>query len=335
MGSGWHVCVFFIVAGFFLKEDSLMRPITFVKKKLKRLYLPATIIYSLSIIFHNEFVKIGWYPIGGIHPGNGIPFEIYSIKEISLRILKVLLGGGSGELVMGAMWFLYTLLYAFVGMTSIYWLLSFMCKSKEKRFYWMTIILLLLAIASCTLTHNDITLNRISPTFTVMFLIWWGMILNRQFQWRYDNVCFLLIAILVFIHCITMQHGNPNMAKNKYQDLLHLVIGGSACIYFWGFIGKKIANTFVGKALALLGRESLYLMAFHILGLFVCNSLLLYLGFFSIGDEKGMYTYSIGNNYMILLLYVFCAVSVSLGLLYLWRLTRNITLAIIGLRMKL
>jgi hypothetical protein len=65
-------------------------------------------------------VSIGWYPIGGEHPALGIPFSYYDIKDVVIRILKVFVAGGSGELSMGAMWFLYSLLYAFIGIVIIY-----------------------------------------------------------------------------------------------------------------------------------------------------------------------------------------------------------------------
>lgn len=63
MGNPWNVPIFFIVGGFFLKEESLSKPLIFLKGKFKRLYLPATIIYAVCILLHNVFVIWGWYPL--------------------------------------------------------------------------------------------------------------------------------------------------------------------------------------------------------------------------------------------------------------------------------
>lgn len=324
LGRGWNVAVFFVVAGFFICEDDLDNPINLIKKKIKRLYIPATIIYAIFVLLHNVFVIVGWYPLGEIHPGNGIPFELYSIRDISIRLFKVLFAGGSGELVMGAMWFLYSLLYAFLGIAFLDWIIQFFIKKKEIRFYLLTIVLLMLAVISCILTQRyNITISRFSTSLSAMFLVWWGMILNQKIRWQYDNIWFFIIALILFVQCMVLSHRVPVLARNLYQDLLHLVIGSSSLIYIWGYIGNKINHSIVGRFFSLLGRESLYLMAFHILGFFICNSLLLWIGVFKVTDTKGMYTFAIGDNFLLLIVYVTISIVVSLGLISSWRFLRK------------
>lgn len=325
LGRGWNVAVFFVVAGFFISEEDLDNPINFIKKKFKRLYIPATIIYAISVLLHNVFVSIGWYPLREIHPGNGIPYDFYGIKDILIRLLKVLFAGGSGELVMGAMWFLYSLLYAFIGIAFLNWIIRFFIKRKEIQFYLMTILLLILAVISCILTQRfDFTISRFSTSLTAMFLIWWGMILYQRICLHYDKIGIFTIALILFVQCMVLQHRVPVLARNQYQDLIHLVIGSSSLIYIWDYIGNKIQQTIVGRFFSLLGRESLYLMAFHILGFFICNSLLVWVGVFNASDEKEMYTFTIGDNYLLLILYLIMAITVSLGIVFVWRYLRNI-----------
>lgn len=317
-GRGWNVAVFFVIAGFFISENDLDYPINFCKKKFLRLYLPATIIYAISVLLHNVIVNIGWYPLGEIHPGNGIPFDLYGIGDISVRLLKVLLAGGSGELVMGAMWFLYSLLYAFVGIALLDWIIRFFTIKKELRFYLMTILLLMLAVVSCVLTQRyDFTISRFSISLTAMFLIWWGMILNQRICLHYDNIRIFIIALILFALCVILQQRAPVLALNQYKDLLYLVIGSSSLICIWGYSGHKIQQSFVGRFFSLLGRESLYLMAFHIFGFFICNSLLIWMGVYKAIDAKEMYTFSIGDNYLLLIVYVVISIGVSLVLSYL------------------
>jgi fucose 4-O-acetylase-like acetyltransferase len=181
LGNAWNVAVFFIVAGFFLKTEELSKPIPFIKRKLKRLYIPATIIYSIAILLHNVFVHIGWYPLEHLHPATGTPFYLYSVKEIIVDLIKVLLTAASGELVMGAMWFLYTLLYAFIGMSLVYWVICRYTKTEKSRFWLMTTIVLAVSTTSCVLSQNyNLTFSRLSTAMTAMSLIWWGHILNKK-----------------------------------------------------------------------------------------------------------------------------------------------------------
>lgn len=331
LGNPWNVPVFFIIGGFFLKMESMEKPKDFVKGKLKRLYLPATIIYGLNVLLHNFYVYIGWYPLGGVHPASGKPYELYDIKQLVVGLLKVFAAGGSGELTMGAMWFLYTLLYAFIGLVIIYTFISILTKDNSKRFQWMTIMSIFLAAISCVLSQKyNITISRFSTALTAMFLIWWGMIINKKWQWKYDQWWVFVIAIIIFVHCVLMHKVRMVLAHNCYQNLPMLIVGSTAAIYIWGFIGRKIENNFIGKILALMGRESLYLMAFHIIGFFICNSIMVRLGFFSVSDTKGLYTFDMGNNGWFLLAYVISGVVSSFAIIYTFRSIKKLLLKMIG-----
>ena len=48
-------------------------------------------------------------------------------------------------------------------------------------------------------------------------------------------------------------------AKNEYQDLVFLTIGCSAAIIIWKYIAQIIQKSLIGRFLALMGKESLYL----------------------------------------------------------------------------
>ena len=82
----------------------------------------------------------------------------------------------------------------------------------------------------------------------------------------------------------------------------------------------------VGKFLALMGRESFYLMAFHILGFFICNSLMVKLGVFSVSQKKSLYTFIIGDNCLLLFVYVIFAVTTSFAILYSYRGIKGVVL---------
>lgn len=60
----WHIRVFFLVAGFFLFSYKLEKPFSFIKGKIKRLYLPLLYIYVPATLLHNVLIDIGWYSLG-------------------------------------------------------------------------------------------------------------------------------------------------------------------------------------------------------------------------------------------------------------------------------
>lgn len=258
--------------------------------------------------------------MGDSHPATSVPFAYYDLGELFVRLLKVLFAVGSGELAMGAMWFLYSLLYAFVGMVFLYYVISIFQKDPRKRYHFMTIVLFIIASVSCVLSQNfAITISRFSISATAMFLIWWGMIINRKWQWKYDQGWACLLAFFIFVHCILRYNDEMVLAHNQYYSLPYLVIGCTSAIYGWGYISKKIEGNWIGKALALLGRESLYLMDFHIIGFFICNSLMVYWGIFTMDSPKGLYTFKLGDNGWLLLAYVAFGVIVPLVIMYVFR----------------
>lgn len=114
------------------------------------------------------------------------------------------------------------------------------------------------------------------------------------------------------------------LANNAYQNLPFMVVGCTAAIYCWCYIGRLIDNNWVGKFLALLGRESLYLMAFHIIGFFICNSLMVRLGVFTMETSRGLYTFQLGDNGWLLLIYTIFGVAVPLIIVLLFRKLKQI-----------
>ena len=313
IGRGWHVPIFFIVAGFYVKDDRLRKPIPFLKRKFQTLYVPATIVYVLAILLHNIFVNIGWYPIGAIHPGNGNPFHYYEIKDFAICILKALLCAGSGELVMGAMWFLYVLLYAFVGLSLLSFGLKVIVKDEKRLMYIRLALLFALASISCYLSNIvGFTINRLSQFFIAMLLIEIGRVINQKFKWEYTSNYAFIGCILLFLHIIYMLDPTPSLAKNKCSDLLSLIVGGLCAIYIWAFLYFKLRETIFARCVCYVGRESLYVMMFHILGLFICNSFFEYVGYFSDNSPKGMYTYDLNSNPLLIICYLVMGVGFPL-----------------------
>ena len=63
IGDGWHVAVFFLIGGFFLKKEKLCKPVSFIKGKVRSLYLLASYFYVPAVLLHN--VLFAW---GGMTP---------------------------------------------------------------------------------------------------------------------------------------------------------------------------------------------------------------------------------------------------------------------------
>ena len=318
MMNPWNVAIFFIVAGYFLKWEKLVCPVPFILGKLKSLYIPATVIYLCAVLLHNVFVHIGWYPLGEIHPGNGVPFALYGLKETLTGCVKVMLCAGSGELAMGAMWFLYTLVYAMVGLSLLAWVVKRIIKDENTQQWVFFLLLLAAASLSCVATQKlGLTVNRVNIAFTAMFLINIGRLLKQRVNLAFDNIWAVIACLLVFIHVFVLQRVGMAMANNSFQDLCWLLCGSVSLIYIYTYVAKRFSGNIIMKGVTIVGRESFYVMAMHIVGLFCCNSLLSALGIFNSESPKGMYTFTYGCNVGLFLLYTFCGIAFPLLVVYL------------------
>lgn len=286
IGRGYEVPIFFILAGFFLKDELLIHPYKFIKKKINQLYIPTTIIYITTTLLHNIFAKYNFSISKYYH----IESTYDSLKKIVFSIFCI----DSGELLMGAMWFVYSLLYSFFCLSIIAWLTNKITQNKKHRNTIITTILLIAIIISQYLTENTTILNtKICVLMSASFLIWWGKIINQELKWNYKNPTFFIIAFILFSESIITARIHPYLAVNKYQDVISLIVTSSCALYIWGFIGLKIEHTLIGKIITRLGQESFYIMAFHILGFFICNFIFISIGVYHLEDPCGLYTFGI------------------------------------------
>lgn len=125
LGWYWHVPVFFLIGGFFLKDERLAQPVSFIKGKFRSLYLLALYIYLPATLLHNCLLWMGWYSTDVVYGGKVM--ADWGVKEYLWGILKTLLCAGR-EPVLGAMWFIYALLFALCGYSMVYWFVN-KCKS--------------------------------------------------------------------------------------------------------------------------------------------------------------------------------------------------------------
>lgn len=174
-------------------------------------------MYGLSILMHNIFIDLGWYRVGELHSGNNLPFNYYEIKDFIIGCVKVLCCVGSGELIMGAMWFLYTLIYAFTGLC----LLRYLTRNIKNSNKILGIILIIIALLSCVMTQKfNITINRVNVAMTAMLLIYFGMYINQYLKLKFDNGYIFTICLLLYVQSVVLQHIAIVLAKNCYKDFL-------------------------------------------------------------------------------------------------------------------
>ncbi len=297
-GYAWHVPVFFLIGGFFIKEERLVQPVGFIKGKIKSLYQLLLYFYIPAVCLHNMLLDIGWYDTATDYGGKSMSYwsVTQTLKEL---LLAVCLAGR--EPILGAMWFVYVLFMALCGFSIISWMVKKAFKD-EQQYEWVRLIILLgLCMLSCTASRLfDFTIPRFSNVITAMWLIYCGCKLKNQFHWSFTNPYICCLSAMILYHSATLW-GGVSLNGNNYRDTMILTTTSVSAMYVICFFSKKLEGRWAGAFLSQCGKDSFYIMGLHFIGFKVCTLFLNGLGF---NEKLSALTAPAGNSIGLLLAYL-------------------------------
>lgn len=307
----WHIRVFFLVGGFFLFEDKLMKPYSFIKNKAKRLYLPLLYIYIPATLLHNILIDIGVYDLT-IKYGGSCVMRLEGLNFF-FQIVKTILFAGH-EPIVGAMWFVYVLFLALIWISISYYIASKITnKSVDSTRRTASIIILAGAIASSFMINIwGIEIPRVSQTLQAAWLIFVGMVVMQQIRLTFDNR-FVFILCAIGLYSIAVLRSLVHMDGNE-TEIISLTISSVFALYVFSYIAKKCRGM-LGMVLSFIGRESFYIMAFHFIAFKICSLLLNMIGY-SMNIAQLSAT---SSNLFILIFYLVGGVFIPIGIICVWR----------------
>lgn len=309
----WHVPVFFLIGGFFIKENRLQMPALFMKGKLKSLYLPILYIYLPVLFLHNLFIKIGFYDISIEYYGKYV--SEWGFLDFLKHVLEAVFFAGR-EPMLGAMWFVYVLFMALCCLSMLSWGLRKFLKDDKVYEYVRFVVLLVGAVLSCTMTKlYNVTIPRFNNMIVAVWLIYIGMLLVQKRKVEFNNKYVALISVVIAYHAATTL-GGVNFAANLFPEVVSLTINSVACLYLICFISKRMEESLVGKVLSKLGEDSFYIMSLHFFGFKVFSLILLGTGMSVELAELCPHT---GRNILLLFGYLFFGVIIPLAFIAVYR----------------
>lgn len=330
--SFWPVAFFFVVAGFYIKEESLLKPVKFIGHKLKTIYLPGTVIYLLAVLLHNPLCKLGIYPIGQEHPMTHQTFELWDVKSYMIQIAKTVVAP-NGELAMGAMWFLYALFFALCFLSLIAFVANKISNEKLTSNKVMFVVTVLISTVSMGLSVYGIKIPRISNALTIIFFIYGGMLIKQRFKSGFDNWGLLIVSLFLYVSCIVLPHDHMSFPVNRFPDLILPFVLSVVAVYAILFLSRYIERTrLLSRVLSYIGENSLYIMALHIFGFFICTKLLNLIG---VGEGLTMastlYTYDVGSNILLAITYLLFGIAFPLLALYSYKQAKRSIIKVVKL----
>lgn len=312
LGGLWHVAIFFVVSGWFLKDERMLDFKSFAWGKTKGLYLKAMWIYIPLVLLHNLFFKWGWlfddivYNQRTLQPFTGITD---TVKHLLMQFFFT-----HREPFSGAMWFVDSLFLALICFSIITIAINKIFKVCENSSYGYNkvralrlIVCLILASLSIYLSKHGINIPKVSNTCSGMLLMCIGQMISQR-RLDFDNKYMFVIALLVALHYNSLCIGMA-LNSNSYPDIVTLIVAPTSVLYVLAFIFKKIENSIFGKVINYVGKESFWVMGLHMVGFHVFTSLLVACGY---TFEHHFTTPELGNNVVLLLGYFVFGCSVPL-----------------------
>lgn len=267
----WFVSVFFVVGGFFLNSEKLSSPVGFIKGKMNTLYRLLLYFYIPAVLLHNVMLDIGFYDTVTNYGGKYMDY--WGIGQFVKELALIFFFAGR-EPILGAMWFVYVLLLALIGLSIVSWILNRWITDRQKLEIVRAFVLFMGCVISCQMTNIlDLTIPRFNNTITAMWLIYCGYLMMNILKLKFNNNWVAIFCGLIVYH-IAVTEGGIMLNLNKYSDVLSLTISSISALYVIAYLSKKIENRAVGKALAWCGKESFYIMALHFVGFKFCTLIL-------------------------------------------------------------
>lgn len=257
----FHVAAFFFISGYFFKDEHLKKPINFIVKRVRSLYLPFLAYALLFISLHNVFVK--WnvikLNIGTASGGN----YLYGFQDY-INVLKQNLTFGNTEQLLVPLWFI-TVLFT----VTIFFFLLKLISTKLMKNYQDEVVLsgiVGLFVIGAFLSYNHILLPRLINTSFVALGVYYIGYLYKKYE---SNVSFNAVYCVIALTFLTVNSffGTIEMVTNRFPDppffLLNALLGTYVVLY----ISKKLSEktNIFDRFLQYAGQNSFHILALHLL----------------------------------------------------------------------
>lgn len=266
----FHMAVFFIASGFFYKEsssESIQSVSGFVFNKFRRNWIPFFVWNAVFVLLHNVLANTNIIPPGAIVSSIPAP-EIYSVREIMIRIVKGALFSYKEPLI-GGFWFFKILFLISCSYCIVDYLLRKIPFSKHQNRIVVQLVISVLFLAfghACSKQHID--LHGLEYIGSYYCLYYFGIVFHNAYD-RYKGFrwyIWIIILLVAFgILCWLYPRGRIGYNRNDYtspQYLLACAISGWIMVYSASVLLNKIPV--IRNLLISIGKRTVFVLILHI-----------------------------------------------------------------------
>lgn len=274
----FHVALFFFVAGYLFKWEHAAAPFAYLGSRLRRLWWPGVQYGVAFVLLHNVFCALGVYqaqPAGA--DAVGIPHAVaqvpYTGQLMLERVLSVLAFSHWEELL-GAMWFLNLMLAGLGFLVGA----AYLVRGQRGRAWWLLALSVPCYLAGCFLSERGVHLPQYLQTVLVLLLPLAAGCVWREVHTRVPRALKAAAAVAGLFAIVFVYHRTGTWVELSLGRVIGpkwfvlATFGGFA--FCLGACELALRVRPLASFLALLGRESLHVMALHFLGFRVASMVL-------------------------------------------------------------
>lgn len=256
----FHMPLFFFCSGIFFKEmSSLVSVGTYLKKRIKGLYVPFVKWSVIFLILHNLFMEVGLYNVYyGFEDGTAI----YTRTDIIQRLCKIFFLMNGYEELLGGFWFIRSLFVSCLLIAVVSLILKYSFKYK----YWLICLSFLVLTVLIRRISPDIELWReISMgCLGAMFYMFGYLLMSYSRLWQ-NWYCALLFCLSLFFFFYYFRNGiSMGCGYNKVVPFSLSAISGSLLIIYLS-IQLDNKTSLIKYILYYIGNHTLEILALHFL----------------------------------------------------------------------
>lgn len=249
----FHMPLFYFLSGYFYKKEYSAHPLLFLKKRLKRLYIPFIKYGLIFLCLHNLFINIHLYKV---------ELKYYNLITFFKSFINILTFQNTEQLL-GSFWFFSSL---FITEALFVFISFFTMKNITKR--KELIRFLVVALCSCfgylLSIYNIHLIRNIDISFSVLILFYLGYLYN-QHKDKVKNNIYLFIFFLINL-VILNYLGRIELSQNYYENPFYLIVCSLSGIYVILCISKFLCtHKFNITFIKYLGKNTIPIMALHFL----------------------------------------------------------------------
>lgn len=288
LGGMFYMPVFFVLAGYTLKENTKESLPAFMKNKAKRLLLPylcyqlfLTGAFSIkNIIEHQPFIKVILPFLGALYSRNAL---YASNKDVLVKIPSANINLMSA--LNAPLWFLTGL---FMSLVIYKFILIKADKNNKKEVFYLALSVL---IGAAFKYFCPILLPwSIDTAFISVAFLHIGKLLERKqlFEHLYKRPFYVCMIVLAFT-VTSFLNGSVNMSIRDFgrSVLLYLLVGSLGTISIM-FLSKWVENKLkkIASLLEYIGRHTIGILALHLIIFEIIGLLAAWIGFEGTAVEK-------------------------------------------------